>query len=360
VLFYYFYPSISQNLKDKNLKSYNIEADNAASSRKSDHIELAFKSAVNSNALDDRFNYEPILDGHSNKNSDLSLDFLNKKMKYPIWISSMTGGTEKAKIINKNLAKAAGSFGLGMGLGSCRQLLFEDSRLHEFDIRQYIGDQPLYTNLGIAQVERLVTENETDRIGILIKKLSADGLIVHINPLQEWMQPEGDRYFTPPIETIKSLLDRVDYPIIVKEVGQGFGPESLKALLALPLAAIDLAGFGGTNFSKLELLRSDQVRFDAFKDVFNLGHTCYEMLEHLNKYASSSEFEIKCDKIIFSGGIKTFLDGFYFIKKSKLNGIYAQASGFLKHALDYSALEDYINHQIEGLKMANNLLKIKH
>ena len=68
---------------------------------------------------------------------------------------------------------------------------------------------------------------------------------------------------------------------------------------------------------------------------------------------------IKCDQIIYSGGIKTFLDGFYFIKKSKFSSIYAQASGFLKHALDYSALEDHINYQIEGLKMANKLLKVK-
>jgi isopentenyl-diphosphate delta-isomerase len=347
-------------LEDKDSKSYNIEADNTASSRKSDHIELAMKSAVKSDEADPRFNYESILAGHAQDSDDLSLSFLNKKMHYPLWISSMTGGTEKANTINKNLAKAAGQFGLGMGLGSCRQLLFDDSRLHEFDVRKYIGDQPLYANLGIAQVERLISENETNRIDNLINNLSADGLIVHVNPLQEWMQPEGDRYFTPPFETIKTLLERVECPIIVKEVGQGFGPESLKALLSLPLAAIDLAGFGGTNFSKLELLRSDDIRYSAFKDVFNLGHTCEEMLNHLNEFVSEGNLNNKCHQIIYSGGIKTFLDGFYFVKKSKLSSIYAQASGFLKHALDYSALEDHVNYQLEGLKMANKLLKVKY
>lgn len=342
------------------MKSYRIEADNTASSRKSDHIELAFKSVVDHGESDNRFNYEPILSGHASESEDLSLSFLNKKMMYPLWISSMTGGTEKANTINKNLAKAAGQFGLGMGLGSCRQLLFDNSRLHEFDIREYMGDQPLYTNLGIAQVERLITENETSRIDTLNKSLSADGLIIHINPLQEWMQPEGDRYFQSPLETISTLLDRVECPIIVKEVGQGFGPESLKSLLQLPLAAVDLAGFGGTNFSKLELLRSDDVRFAAYKDVFNLGHTCNEMVEHINAFVADTNFDFKCNQIIFSGGIKTFLDGFYFIKKSKLSSIYAQASGFLKYAMDYSALEDHVSYQIEGLRMANKLLKIKH
>lgn len=347
-------------MEDKNLKSYRIEADDTASSRKSDHIELAFKSAVDGSSADNRFDYEPILSGHAQDSDDLSSNFLNKEMKYPLWVSSMTGGTEKANTINKNLAKIVGKYGLGMGLGSCRQLLFDDSRLHEFDIKQFMGDQPLYTNLGIAQVERLITENETYRISDLNKNLSADGLIVHINPLQEWMQPEGDRYFKSPLDTISTLLERVDIPIIVKEVGQGFGPESLKALLNLPIAAIDLAGFGGTNFSKLELLRSDDVRFNAYKDVFNLGHTCEEMLTHLNNFADDTHSSFKCDQIIFSGGIKTFLDGFYFVKKSKLRSIYAQASGFLKYAMDFSALEDHVGYQVEGLKMANKLLKIKH
>lgn len=343
-----------------NHKSYNIEDDLTASSRKSDHISMAFKSAVENSDMDSRFNYEPMLSGHANVEEDISINFLNKKMNAPLWVSSMTGGTVKASIINKNLAKVCGKFGLGMGLGSCRQLLFDDARIKEFDVREFMPNQPLFTNLGIAQVEKLLLESEVSRITVLIKKLNADGLIVHINPLQEWMQPEGDRYFTPPIETIGKLLNEVDFPIIVKEVGQGFGYKSLEALLKMPIAAIDLAGFGGTNFSKLELLRSDQVRYNAFKGVFNLGHTCYEMVDNLNVLLSESKDEFNCQEIIFSGGIKTFLDGFYFIKKSKMKSIYAQASGFLKYAMDYEALVDHVGYQLEGLKMANKLLTIKY
>lgn len=346
-------------MKENNSSSYNIESDDKSSSRKSDHIELAFQSAVAKDQLNNRFNYEPMFSGHG-QDTDLSINFLGKELKCPIWISSMTGGTEKAKVINKNLAKICGKFGMGMGLGSCRQLLFDDSRIHEFDIRDELNNQPFYANLGIAQIEKLLQEKEEYRIDDLLKTLSADGLIIHINPLQEWMQPEGDRYKIPPIETIKTLLQKAEYPIVVKEVGQGFGPRSINELLKLPIKALDLAGFGGTNFSKLELLRSDKIRYNAFKEVYNLGHSCEEMLEIINNLYLNEGEDLSCKQIIFSGGIRNFLDGYYFISKSKMKSIYAQASGFLKYATDYESLLDHVECQIEGLKMANSFLTIKN
>ena len=168
----------------------------------------------------------------------------------------MTGGTDMARIINRNLAQACGEFGFGMGLGSCRQLLYSNEHFDDFNVRPLMGDDvPLFANLGIAQLEILIERNETSLITKLITKLNADGLIIHVNPMQEWLQPEGDRFKKPPIETIKTIVDRLDCPLIVKEVGQGFGYESIKALLQLPLAAVDFAAAGGTSFSKLELLR---------------------------------------------------------------------------------------------------------
>ncbi|NNF22264.1 MAG: type 2 isopentenyl-diphosphate Delta-isomerase [Saprospiraceae bacterium] len=335
------------------------EADNQASSRKEDHIDLAFKSAVAVTQADARFYYEPMLKGHPDDTLDISLGFLNKRMQYPIWVSSMTGGTEKAKRINHNLGRICGEFGLGMGLGSCRQLLYEDKRIEEFDIRDQMKDQPLFVNLGIAQIEELTEGKALDRIDELISKLRADGLIIHINPLQEWLQPEGDRIKTSPFNLISKLLEVVDYPVIVKEVGQGFGPESLRKLMQLPLAAVDLAGFGGTNFSKLELLRSDEIKLNAYKDVFNLGHSCEQMLEWIEQIKSKNPSGIKCEKIIFSGGIRNFLDGYYFIKKCSHPSFYAQASSFLKYALDYEALRRHVILQIEGLKMAHAFLDVK-
>ena len=346
-------------LKDPNLEYLAPETDVQASSRKEDHIDLAFASSTPPSEIDPRFYYEPMLSGHNTCAAhQQSITIGGKKMQQPIWVSSMTGGTEKAITINRNLAKLCGVYGLGMGLGSCRQLLYEDKRLVEFDIRALMPKSPLFINLGIAQVETLLANKETELIDALIAKLDADGLIIHVNPLQEWLQPEGDIIKVPPIETVQALVESATYPIIVKEVGQGFGKESLRQLLALPLEAIDLAGYGGTNFSKLELLRSDPIKHDNLKPVCQLGHTCEEMITIINDLKGSTQ-PLKSPKIIISGGIKNFLDGYYHMSRCQLPSIYAQASGFLKYAMDYEALNTYCHTQIEGLKMAKSFLRLK-
>ena len=123
-------------------------------------------------------------------------------LKAPLWVSSMTGGTDLANTINHNLAKAAGEYGFGMGLGSCRSLLTSDEYLSDFYVKTLMPDMPLFANLGIAQCEQLITSGKTSLIKDLISKLDADGLIIHVNPFQEWLQPEGDRFNNPPIDTI--------------------------------------------------------------------------------------------------------------------------------------------------------------
>lgn len=345
-------------MKDKHPQHTATESDGQAASRKEDHITLAFKSSSAGDQADPRFSYEPALSGHISCKTDLTRTVAGKLMQFPIWISSMTGGTEKARIINHNLAKLCGEYGLGMGLGSCRQLLYEDKRLSEFDVRALMPEAPLMINLGIAQIETLIKDKDTKLISQLIQKLQADGLIIHINPLQEWLQPEGDQISVPPLESIKTLLGESDYPIIIKEVGQGFGKASIKALLSLPLEALDLAGYGGTNFSKLELLRSDEMRMDSLGPILNIGHTCEEMIQHINELKNQST-EIKCKQIIISGGVKGFLDGYYYMEKCQLPNLYAQASGFLKHAMDYVELKSYIDIQIQGLRTAHALLRVK-
>ena len=167
----------------------------------------------------------------------------------------MTGGTKLAGTINRNLAMACNEFGMGMGLGSCRIIMEDDTYFEDFNMRAIIGDDlPLWANLGIAQIEELVGKKQEDKAAELVEKLRADGLIIHVNPMQEWFQPEGDILTCPPLDTIKRFLDSFSVPVIVKEVGQGMGPESLRELLQLPLQAIEFAAFGGTNFARVELL----------------------------------------------------------------------------------------------------------
>ncbi len=335
--------------------------DPTAESRKRDHIELAFQSQIEARQLDKRFYYEPLLSPHPESKSASIINFLGKDLKVPIWVSSMTGGTEIARTINQNLARACKEFGMGMGLGSCRSLLKSDEMLPDFDIRDSIGpDLPLFANLGIAQLEALIDDGETYLIDQLISKLRADGLIIHVNPLQEWLQPEGDRFKRPPLETIKSTLAKVDFPIIVKEVGQGMGYESLKQLFQLPLAAIDFAANGGTNFSKLELLRSTPLRQNVYEALALVGHSAEEMVGLTNQLMEELGDKMQCKQVIISGGVKNFLDGYYFINKLAVPSIYGQASGFLKHATGtYEDLRDYVNAQIEGLALANAYLKVK-
>jgi isopentenyl-diphosphate Delta-isomerase len=337
-------------------KSKLKDTDNTMIQRKKDHIDMAFESRVSTFENDPRFRYEPVMSAHP-KDWKEPVDFLGKKLQVPIWISSMTGGTGHAHKINHNLACVCNEFGMGLGLGSCRILLSDMTHLDDFNVRDILGDHlPLYANLGISQVEKMIKENETGRIKELIELLRADGLIVHVNPLQEWMQPEGDRIDVPPVKTIETLLPVVDFPVIVKEVGQGMGPESLQALLRLPLGAVEFGAFGGTNFSRAELKRRDDMKSEKFLPFAFVGEDALKMTGYINEM---DEKEILCKNIIISGGIRDFLDGHYFTSKLKLPSIYGQASTFLKYALqDYDMLKKYAQIQVEGLALARAYLRI--
>jgi len=352
--------AIKQEIKPI-LDKLSTQDDPTAPSRKRDHIELAFQSQVTNGELDKRFYYEPILSAHPKRGGLKSFEFLGKTFRAPMWVSSMTGGTEMAGIINKNLAKACKDFGMGMGLGSCRSLLFDDEYLKDFDVRHLMGDEvPLFANLGIAQLEQLAHNNKLTLVHELVDKLKADGLIIHVNPLQEWLQPEGDRFAQPPLETIKRVLDRATYPVIVKEVGQGMGYESLKALFQLPLAAVDFAANGGTNFAKLELTRSDATTRQIYSKLALVGHSAEDMVNIANQLKEELGDKMRCQQVIISGGIKNFLDGYYLINKLAFTCIYGQASAFLKHARgDYEDLYHYVDAQVQGLELANAFLKIR-
>lgn len=341
--------------------SVDSSKDPNAPQRKKDHIELAFQSQILEVDKDNRFFYEPILSGHPGLEPFGSVPFLGKELQVPIWVSSMTGGTELAGTINKNLARACRDFGMGMGLGSCRSLLDSDAYLADFDVRSVMGDNlPLYANLGIAQVAALLAERKEKKIVEMLDKLQADGLIVHVNPMQEWLQPEGDHIQAKPIQVIGALLEKIDRPIIVKEVGQGMGIESLKALLSLPLAAVEFAAFGGTNFALLELLRADPRRRAVYEQLARVGHTASEMVEMVNSLVNSAGETIQCRQLIISGGIQTFLDGYYLIERSMLPSVYGQASAFLKHARgNYDQLHAHVSGQIEGLKVAKAFLRAR-
>lgn len=314
--------------------------------RKSDHIELAFKSSTSSPIHLKNSTYEPLLAPMPTK--DISrLNFLGHEFGMPLWVSSMTGGTEKAKHINLNLAKACKEFELGMGLGSCRPLLNSSDRSVDFEMREIIGDRPLYSNFGIAQIEELFLENKLAKISEVNSSLQVNGTIIHINPLQEWAQPEGDRYRTSPIDLIKRFIDHSEQKIIIKEVGQGMGPKSLNALLSLPIDAIEFGAFGGTNFTVLEQARSEDEIYEFQKKLSYIGHTADEMVEFVNQIENPNNIEF-----IISGGIKDPVKASLLINELKYNSIAGMASSILKYAMgDYKDLAKYLENIKDGFDM---------
>lgn len=325
--------------------------------RKKDHLELALLSQTGIQTKDRRFVYEPLFTAHPTK-KDEPFEFMGKTMRLPIWISSMTGGTEYAGHINRNLAKACREFGMGMGLGSCRVILNDDTYFEQFNVRKYIGkEQPLYANLGISQIEIALKNKDLGPILRMVEQLDADGLFIHVNPLQEWLQPEGDLIERPPIETIQEFVEKSTIPVAVKEVGQGFGYESLKALLKMPLEAVEFGAFGGTNFAKIELERSEPIRKKLLEPLSLVGNDTYQMLDWANDICEKEQ--IHCKYLILSGGVKSYLDGYYLVEKSKLPAAYGMASPFLQHArVGYDMLQEFVSYQADGYRVAKSYLRL--
>ena len=336
--------------------------------RKIDHIELAKFNQVDKSFLDYRFAYEPLLAGHP-AHIDHSLNFLNKRMKYPIWISSMTGGTPRGKLINERLAYICKKYQLGVGLGSIRKLIEDEKLFDTYDLRSMLGqDIPLMANLGIAQVEHILNENKITKLEQVLNKLQVDCLMVHVNPLQEWMQKEGDRYFVPPFISIKKLADQLSLPIGVKEVGQGMGPKSIQKLLTLPVRVFEFAAFGGTNFTQMELLRlENKIYQETLNPLVTVGHDALSMINTFEKISLPESGVISLKEIIISGGVESWKDGMYFIDRFKENSfklrlevVFGQAYQFLKYAeVSKDALDEYMLGVIHGMDLYRSFLSLK-
>lgn len=174
-------------------------------------------------------------------------------VKQPLLISSMTGGTPQAAGINRILAQEAQAAGIAMGLGSMRTALENPDVLPTFDVRKYAPDILLLANLGAVQLNYGYDVEQCQRAVDLV---GADALILHLNPLQEALQPEGDTRFAGLLEKIEQVCWRLTVPVVVKEVGWGISGEAAASLALAGVAAIDVAGAGGTSWSQVEMYRS--------------------------------------------------------------------------------------------------------
>ncbi len=198
---------------------------------------------------------------------DLSTHFLGTGLRAPVLIGAMTGGAELARTINRNLAGAAQELGVGMMLGSQRIMLGDDETASKaavsFEVRDLAPDILLIGNIGLAQV----SDTLTPMLAAALDRVGANAVAVHINPLQEAMQEAGDTDSTGSYDRLARLPANLDCPVIVKEVGHGIGAVAARRLRGMSIAAVDIAGAGGTSWARVEqLVRYGEVRFPAVAD----------------------------------------------------------------------------------------------
>lgn len=224
-------------------------------SRKKEHVEIALKAE---SQYSKKPGFEKVELLHNSlpeidfEEVDLSTTFLGKTISYPLLISAMTGGYPEAKKINEELALAAQKHNIAFAVGSQRSMLENKSMKETYSVRDVAPDIPVIGNIGAVQLKGYPIEDILN----LAPEIGADALAIHINPLQEIVQPEGDRDFSDVTLKIKEICKKAKYPIIVKEVGSGISQEVALKLKAAGASMIDVAGAGGTSWSKVEYARN--------------------------------------------------------------------------------------------------------
>jgi isopentenyl-diphosphate delta-isomerase len=312
--------------------------------RKKDHISLAIGDAARSTADSgfEKYRFEhnalPEIDFTE---VDASTNFLGRKLKIPLIISALTGGSDREKI-NRNLAGVANDFGLGMAVGSQRIALEDRSFEDSFKIRRYAPNILLFANLGAVQLNYGYSTEECKRVADMIE---ADALVLHLNPLQEVFQVDGNVNFSGLLKKIEKICAALKYPIIVKEVGYGISASVAKQLQNAGVYATDVAGAGSVSWSGIESGRSDDIVVKSAADAFcGWGNPTVECIKSVAEIRKNM-------KIIASGGIKTGVD----IAKSIALGadLCGGASDFLrKIMISHSDCENYAESLTLELKTA--------
>ncbi len=279
-----------------------MEKVTTTSSRKSDHIRINLEEDVRSSLTTglERFRFIHQALPELNLNDiDLAASLFDKQLQAPILISSMTGGTPEAKRINLVLAQAAQETGIAMGLGSQRAAIEDPSLEYTFQVRNVAPDILLFANLGAVQLNYGYNLDECQRAADMIE---ADALILHLNALQEAVQTEGDTNFAGLLKKIEMVCNHLPIPVIAKEVGWGISLKAARQLIDAGVAAIDVAGAGGTSWSQVELYRAkseSQARLAAA--YIDWGIPTAESILNVRKVSPNLP-------ILASGGIRTGVD----------------------------------------------------
>ncbi len=275
------------------------------SRRKEEHIRICLENNVvydrMSNGLEKVQIRPSSFEELSVNDINLETKFLNKIINFPILISGITGGSKKGKEINEIIGKICQEFSIGMGVGSQRAAIENPELISTYQVRHIASDIPLLANLGIAQLIDEYNVNDAENAITMIK---ADGLALHVNIQQEFLQSEGNKDFSNLKKSISQLIKELKYPLIIKGVGSGISKKDAEYLMSLDIYAVDVAGAGGTNWAKIETYRNPDPSIKLMSSEFlNWGVSTAESI--LNVKSVENKRNIK---VIASGGIWTGIE----------------------------------------------------
>jgi isopentenyl-diphosphate delta-isomerase len=304
------------------------------SRRKKEHLDLSLKADVSFKTKTNGFEYYEFV---HNAATEVEIDkisfgtkFFKKKINYPFIISCMTGGTEAAENINAQLAVAAEELKIPIGVGSQRQALEDKNYRSTYDIiRKNAKTVPVLGNLGAAELVKL---KSVEQVKILVDLVQADAFVIHLNPLQELLQPEGNPNFKGLIKNLKRLVRSLGIPVIVKEVGAGISGRAAKMLIETGVRGIDVAGAGGTSWAAIEMLRNKSVQDYYFWDWGLPTSFC---LRETSKLKKNYKFIL-----IGSGGINSAVDA---AKAFALGADFVASARIILKQLDAIGVEGVIN-----------------
>lgn len=279
---------------------------NPTQERKDDHIKICLEENVQAKhvttGFEDIFFVHRSLPEVDREKIDLSTKFFSHTFSAPIIVGGMTGGTAEASKINQAIAEAVQELGLGMGVGSQR-VAIEDPKLESsfVETRRKAPTAFLIANIGAPQ---LVKGWGVEQAKIAVNMIDADALAIHLNPLQESIQPKGETNYKNALTKIKEIATKLHVPVIAKETGAGICAEDAKKLADANVKAIDVAGVGGTSFAAVEYHRAKIARDDKGE---RLGETFWDwgIPTAVSVYEVSNTINIP---VIASGGIRTGID----------------------------------------------------
>ncbi|MEZ4442277.1 MAG: type 2 isopentenyl-diphosphate Delta-isomerase [Polyangiaceae bacterium] len=283
-----------------------MSSDHELERRKDAHIDLCLNEDVGSPGLATglggyTFEYDALPE-LSLGDVDLSVTLAGKKLSAPIVIGAMTGGTERARELNRRLAKAAEAHGLGMALGSQRAMISKAELTRTFVVKDVAPDLPLlFANVGAVQLNYGVTAKDVERAA---KDVGADVVNFHLNALQEAIQPEGDTNFTGLTNKLRDAIAALSVPAFAKEVGAGIGARAAKKLASLPLAGLETAGVGGTSWAKVESFRApdESPQAEVGRRLAGFGIPTARSIAICRKALGPNR------AVVASGGIRTGMD----------------------------------------------------